>query len=355
MFSPIVRRFVPVAGASPAVAVVMTCFNDQRFLEEAVQGVLGQSFTDFEFIVVDNGSDDPGAIRALAARDPRVRVLRVETNLGSTGGGNFGIGAARAPIIARMDADDVAETGWLAAVMEAFTGDDELGLIGTWVNLITEHGDPIGIDRTAESDFAIRFTMLSHNPFYHSSTAYRRELFDLVYESEADRDLAYELWLWRAMLPHCRVRNLPQPLVRYRYNSQGLTGTENPVTARARTRSIRLGLWRELGLDLPLEDQALAECFDDFLRGRPCRHPRLWPELRRVVELAIAATTTREDSLVRPGEEAEQRAFLAELAARLDRGPKLPPGRLRRSINALRLRGPGRTLAAALRKVSDRR
>lgn len=351
VFSPRVQRFAPIGDVSPAVSVVTTVYNDMRFLEESVQGVLGQSFSDFELIVVDNGSNQPDTLAELATRDPRVRVLRLEDNLGTTGGGNFGIAAARAPIVARMDADDVAEPDWLALVMEAFAADDELGLVGCWASLMTEHGDPVGSFRAAESDFAIRFTLLSHNPFVHSSTAYRRALYDLVDGSQAYQLPLYELGLWRAMLPRCRARNLPQTLVRYRYNPQGVSASWEPGASRLRARCLRLGLWRELGLDYPLEDLALAECFDDFLRDDPCRHAALWPELRRVVDLAIAGMLARRDDFMRPEEALAQQSFVADLLARLDEGPRLPPGRLSRLIRALRLRGPRRTFVAALRKL----
>ena len=59
IFSPQICQFAPFGTASPAVSVVTTAYNDRRFLREAVEAVLAQSFTDFEFVIVDNGSDDP--------------------------------------------------------------------------------------------------------------------------------------------------------------------------------------------------------------------------------------------------------------------------------------------------------
>lgn len=349
VFSPSIQSFAPVGGRSPAVSVVMAAGNDLRFLDEAVQGVLNQSFTDFELIVVDNGSAEPMRVGRLAALDSRVRVLRLEENLGPTGGGNFGIAAARAPIIARMDADDFARPGWLAALMDAFAADDQLGLVGTWADLMSEHGDPIGTFRTPASDFAIRFTMLSHNPFIHSSTAYRKALFDLVDGSAAHSIPLFELGLWRAMLPHCRARNLPQPLVRYRYNSKGVSASWARGESRLRSRAMRLALWGELGLDYPFDDLALAECFDDFLSEHPCKHVERWPDLRHIIELAANGMQGREERFMRPDDAPVRDAFVADLIARHERGPKRPPGPFARAVNAARVRGLRRTLAAAIR------
>jgi glycosyltransferase involved in cell wall biosynthesis len=331
----------------------MTTWNDIRFLHEAVDGVLAQTMADFEFIVVDNGSDHRDEVAALAGLDRRIRTLRLNRNLGPAEAGNRGIALALAPIVARMDNDDRAEPGWLEAVTAALDEDCELGLVGTWATLISEHGDPLGIDRTPESDFAIRFTLLSHNPFYHSSTAYRRELIDLVGGIEAGQDLTHDHRLWRALLPHCRARNLPRALCRYRYNPRGITGTSDPATKRSRSSDIRIGLWRELGLDYPLEDRSIGDAVDDFLRDRPCRNPELWAEVGMLIESALARTSAQAEDFLRPRDLPERNQFVAELRDRLARGPKAPPTNLERLLLALKTRGPRRVVAAVGRKLSD--
>jgi hypothetical protein len=252
-----------------------------------------------------------------------------------------------------MDNDDRAEPSWLEAVTAALDEDNELGLVGTWATLISEHGDPLGIDHTPESDFAIRFTLLSHNPFYHSSTAYRRELIDLVGGIEAGQDLTHDHRLWRALLPHCRARNLPRALCRYRYNPRGITGTSDPATKRSRSSDIRIGLWRELGLDYPLEDRSIGDAVDDFLRDRPCRTPELWEEVGMVIESALARTSAQAEDFLRPCDEPERNQFVASLRDRLARGPNAPPTNLERLLLALKTRGPRRFAAAIARKTGN--
>lgn len=349
LFSPKVQVFA-APRSRPAVSVVMTSWNDIRFIREAVDGVLAQTLQDFEFIIVDDGSDHPSQVAALAALDPRIRTIRLDRNVGAAEAGNRGIALARAPLIAHMDYDDCAEPTWLAEVTAAMDADPQLGLVGTWVTLMSEHGDPLGIDRTPESDFAIRFTLLSHNPFYHSSTVYRKELVDQIGGIEAGQDLTHDHRLWRAMLPHCRARNLPRPLCRYRYNPRGITGTSDPVNERSRSRDIRVGLWRELGFDFPIDDRDLGDAVDDFLRDRPTRDPILWDRVGAVIELAIAGTAATEQSFLRPGDEPLRDQFIHGLRERLVAGPRMPPGLVQRLDFALRTRGPRRTLAAALRK-----
>lgn len=350
VFSPRIRTFA-LPRLSPRVSVVMTTWNDIRFMREAVDGILAQSMADFEFIVVDDGSDFPHEVAALAGLDRRIRTLRLDRNLGAAEAGNRGIALARAPIIARMDYDDRAEPGWLDAVTAALAEDAELGLIGTWATLISEHGDPLGIDHTPESDFAIRFTLLSHNPFYHSSTAYRRELIDLVGGIETGQNLTHDHRLWRALLPHCRARNLPLPLCRYRYNPRGITGSSDPATKRSRSIDIRIGLWRELGLDFPIEDRSLGDAIDDFLRDRPSRYPELWGAVEAVMESALAGTAQRAARFLAQAETLEPNRFTEALRSRIAAGPKAPPSGLVRLRHALRTRGLVRTAAAIGRKI----
>lgn len=353
VFSPEVRRFAGGGGTSPAVSVVMASYNDRRFLRDAVAAVLAQSFSDFELIVVDNGSDDPAAHLALEELDPRIRVIRLEVNSGPPGAGNAGIAAARAPIIARMDSDDLAEPLWLERVVGALEADPDLGLVGSWVTLIDEAGDPIGLDRTPESDFAIRFTMLSHNPFYQPSIAFRRELFELVGPYE-DQYQTHDHRMWHAMLPHCRARNLPEALVRYRYNSLGVTGSTDKAEQRSLTRHIRDSLWRELGHDNPLADHALGAAVEDFLRERPCRDFAQWTGVRVVLQLAFEAALGKRADFVQLSEFQVADTFVSDLRARLERGPVRPPSILKRLVRAIRLRGSLRASRAALRRLLGR-
>lgn len=351
VFSPSIRNFAPIGSTSPLVSVVMTTWNDTRFMQAAVDGVLAQTFTDFEFIIVDDGSDRADEVQALAALDGRIRVHRLGRNVGAAEAGNRGVALARGQFIARTDYDDIADPIWLQSAMAEFARDPQLGMVGCWVALMSEHGDFLGIDATPVSDYAIRFTMLSHNPFYHSTMVYRRELFDLAGGMEAGQVETFDHRLWRAMLPLCRARSVPQALVRYRYRPGGITGSLDPRTTRQRTRHIREGMWRELGLDFPIDDRELANEVDNFLRQRPCRHADLWPQVSDVIMRAIAGTRACEGRFLREQDRAESDAFVATLEARLLAGPVAPPGVVRRGITALRRRGLRRVLAELGRRL----
>ena len=92
----------------PRVSVIMSVYNGERYLWEAVESILGQTFTDFEFIIIDDGSTDQTAKILRAIGDERVRIFFNEKNIGLAGSLNRGLGLARGEYVARMDADDIS-------------------------------------------------------------------------------------------------------------------------------------------------------------------------------------------------------------------------------------------------------
>lgn len=105
-------------SAGPRVSVVMPVHNSAPYVDESIRSILDQTFADFEFVTLDDASDDetPCVLRGWAARDGRIRVVRSDERLGPVGSSNRVVAEARAPVCARMDADDVSH-----------------GLIGEWM------------------------------------------------------------------------------------------------------------------------------------------------------------------------------------------------------------------------------
>jgi glycosyltransferase involved in cell wall biosynthesis len=258
----------PVANesGSPRASVVMTVYKDLRFLDAAVDSVLQQDFRDLELVIVDDGNDQHAIFQALERRDPRIRLVVNPTNLGTAAAANRGIAAARAGIIVRLDADDVAEPTRVGRLVAALAGDPQLGLVGSWCSIIDGAGQTHGLERTPETDLEIRWTILFHNPFYHSTVAFRRSCFEAAGGYRAEELVSHDHYLWFAMLPFCRAQNIAEPLARYRWNPQGLVAT-NSKNPRNRTHLIRETLWARLGLVYDLYDDAFALDLSNFVKG----------------------------------------------------------------------------------------
>ncbi|MEJ2745713.1 MAG: glycosyltransferase family A protein, partial [bacterium] len=116
----------------PKVSVVIPCYNLGRYLDDAVDSVLGQTFQDFEIIVVDDGSTDENTKKLLSSyHKPRTTVMTIE-NKGPAGARNAGIAQARAPFVLCLDADDVLEPTCLEKCCKVLEQEDEVGIAGFW-------------------------------------------------------------------------------------------------------------------------------------------------------------------------------------------------------------------------------
>ena len=137
------------APSTPRVSVVMPVHNGARFLDAAVASVLGQTVADLELVVVDDGSTDetPAVLARFAAADPRVVVVPQDRG-GIVAALNRGVARATAPLIARMDADDVMTPDRLARQLAFLEAHAELAGVASDYELIDEHGTPRGAVRS---------------------------------------------------------------------------------------------------------------------------------------------------------------------------------------------------------------
>lgn len=205
----------------PIISVVMPVYNGGRFLAGAIESVLNQTFRDFEFIIVNDGSTDGSSaiLERYAQRDCRIRLINRE-NMGLTASLNEGIANARGEWIARMDADDVSlpdrfhkQMAWLQQ-----TGADICGgwikLTGTWFHRVR---------RSYGSSEAIRLKLLFGSAFAHPAVMLRTSLAKANPYSEDARYVEdYELWTRLAKLG-VKMTNYPGVVLRYRIHPGQVT------------------------------------------------------------------------------------------------------------------------------------
>ena len=130
---------------APTVSVVMPAFNAAKFLDEAVCSILDQTFRDFEFIIVDDGSTDDALDNISDIDEPRIRIIRNDRNLGPAAARNIAIDRARGEYLALMDADDVAYPERLAKQVNALRQDPQGDLVAVRCLTISADNEPIGL------------------------------------------------------------------------------------------------------------------------------------------------------------------------------------------------------------------
>ncbi len=209
---------------TPTISVLMTAYNAQAYLARTLDSVLAQTFRDFEFVIVDDGSTDqtPEILAAYAARDPRIRLV-TQANAGIPKAANAGLRQCRGEFVARIDADDVAHPDRLG-VQLTYLRDRGLVACGTWHDLIDERGRFLKLLKTPVSDAAIQDAALKgHGSICNPTSMYRRQAFvDLGGYSE-DLPVAEDLDCWLRLGEVGKLGNVPQGLMQYRLHSQSIS------------------------------------------------------------------------------------------------------------------------------------
>ncbi len=245
---------------APAVSVVMSVRDGERYLAAAIESVLTQTMRDLELVVVDDGSTDssPQILAAYASKDDRVVVHR-HANAGLAISLNRGIGYARSPLIARLDADDVAWPRRLELQLAYLARKPRIGLLGGAVAFIDEHDRQFAEVRYPTADAEIRRAFSSTTPFVHSAVMMRREAFDAVGGYRAALLPAEDLDLWIRIGAVSELANLAETVVSYRIH----TGQSSLAELERQSRAVLAArvAWRARaqGLPDPFERTALID------------------------------------------------------------------------------------------------
>lgn len=224
----------------------MPVYNGGEFLRPAIESVIGQTYTDFEFLIIDDGSTDSSFAVCQEYRDRRIRLVRNEANLGLIATLNKGLELCEGEFIARMDCDDICLPWRLEKQLAFLDAHPDIGICGTWFEKF--YGNCSQIMRVPVEDAHIRFSLVMDNAFGHNTILMRREVLErhgLRYDPDYRYAEDYEFWV--RCSAHTRLANLPEVMVRYRYhpgNTSNRFRREQGATAdRVRRRQFeRLGL-----------------------------------------------------------------------------------------------------------------
>jgi len=215
---------------TPRLSVAMSVFNNAPHLAAAIESICAQSFADFEFLIVNDGSTDesPAIIDRFAAADPRIRAIH-QPNRGLVASLNRMIDAARAPLIARMDGDDIALPERFARQIAFLDANHDFGVVGTWTNSIDDngvfHADEDGHPTTHDAFLAA----MERGPLLcHPSVIMRRDVVRAVggYHHVFKHCEDYDLWL--RLSERTQLCSIPERLLLYRH-SEGQVSSRHAV------------------------------------------------------------------------------------------------------------------------------
>ncbi len=246
----------------PLVSILMPVYNVEKYVAEAIDSMLAQTFTNFELIVLDDCSTDNSANVIKQFDDKRIIYHCNAKNLGLANNLNVGLKMAKGKYIARMDGDDISLPTRLQTQVDFLEGHPDVDLCSCALEKFgTEHD--IWIRETDPEQ--VKITMLFYSPVLHASSVWRREVFEkhnLYYNQDAFPAEDYDLWS-RAVF-HCKLVNIPQVL--YKYRIHGIQVTKTDDRAADRDREIQ---YQYLKNTLPsLSDRDRTVFIDKFLKQK---------------------------------------------------------------------------------------
>lgn len=210
----------------------MPVYNGVPYLREAIGSVLSQSFTGFEFLIINDCSTDASVACIKSCKDPRIRLLHNERNLGQAETLNRGLREARSPYIARIDQDDACLPGRFQKQVDYLDRNPNVAVVGGWARRIDSQGRHIGWFRERGTNFGeyLAHLLLTRCPLQHPSVMFRKDIvlesggYDKAYAPAED----YELWVRLATRGH-RAHILQEPVIDLRAHQQQQSRTKDAI------------------------------------------------------------------------------------------------------------------------------
>lgn len=220
----------------PKISVVMPVYNGEKYLREAMDSILNQTFTDFEFIILNDASKDSTEEVIKSYEDERIVYLKNEQNLGVAGTLNRGIENAKGEYIARIDADDIAMPERFEKQVAFMDAHPDVGVCGSCIRIFEEDGTERDFIYS-KTDKELRVDMLFNSGFAHPAVMIRKSVLDeknLFYNTEFEKAEDYRMWY--DIMKTSKGYNLQEPLLRYRHHQNQVTKTSASEQAASVTK-----------------------------------------------------------------------------------------------------------------------
>jgi glycosyltransferase involved in cell wall biosynthesis len=252
----------------------MTVYNTRRYVAEAVESVLGQTFADFEFVIIDDGSNDGSTaiLKQFAARDARIRLVS-RPNTGIVAAANEGIGLARGRYLARMDSDDVCLPRRLELQVKYLDEHPECVVVGSRVTVVDPYGSPVFESGQKLTHEEIDAELLSSGggwAIVQPSAMMRTEAVRRVGGYRGRHNVSEDQDLFLRLAELGGVANLPEPLLLYRRHYQSVMHTQWRQREEVKQRIVREAYERR-GLTMPADWK-----FDDWKPTPMAEQLRAW-------------------------------------------------------------------------------
>lgn len=213
------------------ISVLLPVYNGEKYLKSSIKSILNQTFKDFEFLIIDDGSTDNSVELIKSFNDSRIIFVKNNKNIGLTKTLNKGLDLAKGEYIIRMDADDISLPERLSKQVNFMDKNLDCGVCGSWIKIFGDTKEHI-IKYETDPD-VIRTQLLFLNPLAHPSTILRKKIFDefsLRYDKFYEKAEDYELWT--RVVNFSKICNIPEVLLNYRINHGQITQKYQDVQSK---------------------------------------------------------------------------------------------------------------------------
>ncbi|MBM3400855.1 MAG: glycosyltransferase [Bacteroidetes bacterium] len=241
---------------TPLISVIMSAYNADKYLLESVASILNQEYANFEFIIVNDGSVDNTSVllKQIKESDSRVRIIDQE-NKGLASSLNTAIQISKGEYIARMDADDIANSTRLSTQLEFLNRFKDIDILGSYVEAFGDSKVRVWTFPETKEDCDVALLFL--NPLAHPAVMFRRRIIDDtgLYDLSFNYDQDYELWA-RASASH-GISNINKVLLKYRIHGNQMGSVFSKGERTNSQKRTQLFLLNEMGLTVSDEDMEI--------------------------------------------------------------------------------------------------
>ncbi len=273
----------------PSLTVLMSVYNGELYIKEAVESILNQTFRDFEFVIIDDGSTDNTFNIISQYSDKRLVILSNPKNMGLSYSLNRGIEFSNAKYIARMDADDIANADRLKIQYEHMKNHN-IDICGSWFETFGDGGSIVYKLPVTEDE--IRSYILFDSPLAHPTVMFKREHFiknRLYYNNNAPKAEDYELW--SRVLFCSKIENIPQVLLKYRRHSNQEGQQYNGIQIESANR-VREYILKRVGIKFD-RDEFELHCKLSYFESVDCKRASDW--LTKLVDGVVRQQYCKEE------------------------------------------------------------
>ena len=277
---PLRKMDKAMKSGNPKVTVLMPIYNGETYLKKAIDSILSQTFQEFEFLIINDGSADKSIEVIKSYSDPRIRLIENEINLGLIATLNKGIDLARGKYIARMDQDDISLPERFARQIAFMDAHPEVGVCGTWAKIIDDTGRIVSSRRTPKGKAAHRLCWRP-TPFIHPSCMLRSALLkEYHYRSGFPHAEDYDLWL--RLCQKTQFANIGEYLFLYRIHD-----TNTYKTRRMEQLASAFAAFTSFIVPTEIDYEGFLALIPVVARVNPLRRAFFWLQVSKKTGLRI--------------------------------------------------------------------